>query len=187
MLQAIAHGGELANRLVELFRLGREYLPVDREAPVRREHRGDVVQRKPGGAAKRDQRQALEHERAAAPFLPALPARRVDEPGQFAFADPARVHTILTKSGWAKIDIQPVDVECALPESELVPYLSKLGPVGRVLEGVDARARALAIDKIRAAFDPYVHGTEVRFTAACWVVSAVVTGAAGGRLPSAAP
>jgi hypothetical protein len=25
---------------------------------------------------------------------------------------------------------------------------------------------------VRAAFDPYVHGTEVHFTAACWTVGA---------------
>jgi hypothetical protein len=25
---------------------------------------------------------------------------------------------------------------------------------------------------VRTAFDPYVHGPEVRFTAACWMVAA---------------
>ena len=58
-------------------------------------------------------------ERAAAPFLPQMPARRPDEPGQFAFADRSRVHSILEKSGWTEIDIQPLDVECTLPEREL--------------------------------------------------------------------
>jgi hypothetical protein len=28
------------------------------------------------------------------------------------------------------------------------------------------------IDAVRAAFDPYVQGEEVRFTAACWRISA---------------
>src|SRR5262245_9063864 len=39
-------------------------------------------------------------ERAAASLLPELPARRPDGPGQFAFADGQRVHTILEDSGW---------------------------------------------------------------------------------------
>ena len=38
-------------------------------------------------------------ERAAAPLLPNLPARRPDAPGQFAFADRRRVYSILEESG----------------------------------------------------------------------------------------
>ena len=111
-------------------------------------------------------------ERAAAPLLPDLPVRRPDEPGQFAFADPDRIRRILAESGWAGIGIRPVDVSCALPESELVHYLTRLGPVGLALGGVDEQTRAHVIDTVRAAFDPFVQGTEVRFTAACWLVDA---------------
>ena len=56
-------------------------------------------------------------ERAAAPLLPNLPARRPDAPGQFAFADRRRVHTILEESGWAEIDIRP-DRCCLHPTRE---------------------------------------------------------------------
>jgi SAM-dependent methyltransferase len=111
-------------------------------------------------------------ERAAAPFLPELPARRPDEPGQFAFADRGRVHSILEESGWAEIDIEPLDVVCTLPASELDAYFTRLGPLGRVLLQLDKRARARVIETVRAAFESYVHGAEVRFTAACWMVGA---------------
>ncbi|MFD5947520.1 class I SAM-dependent methyltransferase [Streptomyces collinus] len=111
-------------------------------------------------------------ERAAAPFLPDLPARRPDQPGQFAFADPERVRRILAESGWAGIDIQPVDVVCALPEKDLVTYFTRLGPLGMVLPGADERTRAEIVEAVRPAFDPFVRGTEVRYTAACWMVSA---------------
>jgi len=70
--------------------------------------------------------------------LPDIPARRPNGPGRFAFADRRRVRHILEKSGWAEIDIGPVDV--------------------------------------RAACEPYVHGSEVRFNAACWMV--------GGHAPA---
>ena len=116
-------------------------------------------------------------ERAAAPLLPNLPARRPDAPGQFAFADPRRIHRILEESGWAGIDIQPIDVACTLPEKELVRYLTRLGPLGLILHEADDRTRTLVIETVRAAFEPYVHGAEVRFTAACWRV--------GARAPSA--
>ncbi len=116
-------------------------------------------------------------ERAAAPLLPNLPARRPDAPGQFAFADQRRVHRILEESGWAEIDIRPLDVACTLPEKELVRYLTRLGPLGLALYEADDRTRTQVIETVRAAFEPYVHGAEVRFTAACWMV--------GARAPSA--
>lgn len=111
-------------------------------------------------------------ERAAAPLLPNLPARRPDAPGQFAFADRQRVRAILEEGGWGEIDIRPIDVPCALPEKELVGYLTRLGPVGLVLQEADERTRTRIVETVRAAFDPYVHGDEVRFTAACWMVGA---------------
>jgi SAM-dependent methyltransferase len=111
-------------------------------------------------------------ERAAAPFLPEMPARKGDEPGQFAFADRNRVYSILDGAGWSEIAIEPLDVDCVLPERELEGYVSKLGPLGRVLPQLDAPTRAHIVGTVCAAFDPYVHGVEVRFTAACWRVGA---------------
>lgn len=111
-------------------------------------------------------------ERAAAPLLPNIPARRPDAPGQFAFADQHRVHRILHDSGWTEIDIRPIDVLCTLPEPELIRYLTRLGPVGLALHEADDQTRARVIETVRPAFEPYVHGAEVRFTAACWLVTA---------------
>jgi ubiquinone/menaquinone biosynthesis C-methylase UbiE len=110
-------------------------------------------------------------ERAAAPLLPNLPARLPDAPGQFAFADQHRVSSILAASGWAEIDIRPIDIDCTLPQQELVNYFSRLGPVGMILQETDEQTRTRVIESVRAAFDPYVHGTEVRYTAACWMIS----------------
>jgi SAM-dependent methyltransferase len=111
-------------------------------------------------------------ERAAAPLLPDLPPRQPDAPGQFAFANSDRVRTIFEESGWAEIDIRAIDVACALPETELVRYVTRLGPVGLILLEADEPTRARVIDTLRPAFDPYVHGDEVRFIAACWMIGA---------------
>jgi SAM-dependent methyltransferase len=111
-------------------------------------------------------------ERAAAPFLPNLPPRRPGGPGQFALADPQRVHSILQESGWSEIDIRPLDVACTFSEKELNVYLMRFGPVGMVLQDADERTRTQVSEAVRAAFDPFVHGTEVRFTAACWLIAA---------------
>lgn len=111
-------------------------------------------------------------ERAAAPFVPDMPARTPDEPGQFAFADRSRVYAILEQSGWSKIDIRPMDVECTLPKQALEGYITRLGPLGRVLPQLDEKAQSQVVEAVRAAFDPYVHGNEVRFNAACWTIGA---------------
>jgi hypothetical protein len=112
-------------------------------------------------------------ERAAAPFVPQIPARKADEPGQFGFADRNRVETILEQSGWTDIDIRPLDVECTLPERELDDYIARLGPLARVLQQESAQARQRIVESVRAAFAPYVHGNEIRFKSACWTVRAL--------------
>jgi SAM-dependent methyltransferase len=111
-------------------------------------------------------------ERAAAPLLPGLPPRRADGPGQFAFADRGHVATVLDAAGWRGIDIQPIDVTCTMPEAALLPYATRLGPVGLFLQQADEPTRARVIEAMRAAFEPYVRDGEVRFTAACWMIAA---------------
>jgi SAM-dependent methyltransferase len=111
-------------------------------------------------------------ERAAAPLLPNIPPRKPDAPGQFGFADSERVRRILDHSGWAEIELRPLDVGCRLPEPELIGYFTKFGPLGQVLQQADPATRNHVIATVRAAFDPYVHGAEVRFDAGAWVVTA---------------
>jgi ubiquinone/menaquinone biosynthesis C-methylase UbiE len=123
-------------------------------------------------------------ERAAEPLLPNLTPRQPGAPGQFAFANRERVYSILEESGWTDIDIQPLDVECTLPEEELVRYFTRMGPVGRLLDDADDRTRTQVIEVVRPAFDPYVHGSEVRFTAACWMIAAWIPEPGPQRIPS---
>jgi SAM-dependent methyltransferase len=111
-------------------------------------------------------------ERAAAPLLPNLPPRRPGAPGQFAFGDRQRVLSILEESGWTGIDIRPIDADCTLPEPALEGYFTRLGPVGLALPNADPGTRAQVIETVRTAFEPYVHGQTVRYTAACWMITA---------------
>jgi SAM-dependent methyltransferase len=114
-------------------------------------------------------------ERAAAPLLPALPARAPDGPGQFAFADADKVERLLGAAGWRAVEIGALDVPCAFPQDQLVRYLGLLGPVGIALRQLDAATRARVIDQLLPAFAPYVDGVDggmVRFNAACWRIEA---------------
>ena len=111
-------------------------------------------------------------ERAAATLLPNLPPRRPGAPGQFAFGDSDRVRGILEQSGWAEIEILPIDIRCSLPEKELVRYFTRFGPVGLMFAELDEGTRGRVVETVRAAFDSYVNGAEVSYTAACWMVRA---------------
>jgi hypothetical protein len=70
------------------------------------------------------------------------------------------------------IDIRPLDVVCAFPEKWLVPYFTRFGPLGRLLDDADEQTRDCVVAAVRPAFAPYVHGEEVRFNAACWMIGA---------------
>lgn len=115
-------------------------------------------------------------ERAAAPLLPALPARPADGPGQFAFADARRIETILAQAGWVDVEVRAVDATCSFAAAQLSHYLTKLGPLGLVLEQLDEALRTRVLAAARDALEPYVSGDDVRFNAACWKVSARAAG-----------
>jgi Methyltransferase domain len=111
-------------------------------------------------------------EHAAAPLLPDLPPRRPNAPGQFGFADREHVRGILEGSGWSAVALDPLDLPCAMPEAALLPYVTQLGPVGRLLQQADAEQRSRVVELLLPAFEPFVQGGEVRFVSACWLISA---------------
>jgi len=111
-------------------------------------------------------------ERAAAPLLTGLPPRKPNAPGQFAFADAERVRRILEESGWSGVEFAPLDIACTIPAADLERFFTRLGPLGQVLRDADEATRQRVIREVRAAFAPYLRDGEVRFTAACWMISA---------------
>jgi hypothetical protein len=110
--------------------------------------------------------------RAARPLLPDLPAPPADGPGQFAFADADRVTAILTDAGWSAVDHERLDTEFAMPAAGLETYLTRLGPLSRILPTLEPAPREKVLTAVRGAFAPYMHGDEARFSAACWVLRA---------------
>jgi len=115
-------------------------------------------------------------ERAVGHLLANLPPRRPNAPGQFAFADRDHVSDILGRGGWVHAELAPVDFTCSFPAAALERYFTRLGPVAQALREADEATRRQAIARIRAAFDAYVQGAQVRFVAACWWISARADG-----------
>lgn len=111
-------------------------------------------------------------ERAAANVLPDIPPRVVNAPGQFGFADSNRVRRILEESGWSDAAVTPLDIACSFPEPALARYAARLGPLGSILREVDEPTKARVLAVVLPAFEPYVQGDRVHFTAACWKIVA---------------
>lgn len=111
-------------------------------------------------------------ERAAAPFLPEMPKRPADAPGQFGFAGRERVAAILRESGWSDVQLKPIDVTCALPAGALPHYVAQVGPLSRILPDTDAATRERALAAAMSGFASFAAGDQFRFTAACWSIAA---------------
>jgi SAM-dependent methyltransferase len=109
---------------------------------------------------------------AAAPFLPPTPPPDPNGPGQFAFADKARVEGILERSGWREAKVEKLDVPLAVPLADSLTMMGRMGPVGQAMRQADEATRAKAKDAVRAALAPFVTEGIGRFTAACWLIAA---------------
>jgi SAM-dependent methyltransferase len=97
-------------------------------------------------------------------------------PGEFAFADPSHVRTVLERSGLAEVVIDalddPVTVAGYGTVDEAVRFLSD-GNIGRTLFADAApEVVAAAIADVRAALAPYETPEGVRLGAAAWLVTA---------------
>lgn len=110
--------------------------------------------------------------RAVAPFVPPAPPPAPDAPGQFGFADGARVARILAAAGWRDIVVQPIDVPTEMPEADLMAYVTRMGPAGAALREADPATRARAQGALEDAFRSFVPGGAARFICACWQVTA---------------
>ncbi|MBO9543897.1 class I SAM-dependent methyltransferase [Caulobacter sp.] len=110
--------------------------------------------------------------KAAAPFLPEVPAFDATGPGRFAFADAERVRGILETSGWRDIQIAPLDTVNPLSFDELMTMSLRVGPLNPILKDADDDLRDTVWDAVAIALEPYVKDGVAQMTSACWLVTA---------------
>lgn len=101
-------------------------------------------------------------------------------PGQFAFADPDRVHAILAGAGWRDPHLEAIDLPCVMPASGLQEYVTRLGPLSQALRGLDDAARARALAVALPAFDRFTEGDVIHVDIGCWLVAATSQGCGNG-------
>ena len=112
--------------------------------------------------------------RAIAGLVSPLPPPGPEEPGQFAFGDPARVHRILTQAGFAAPRIDPFSFAMHTPAADLrhaAEAMASFGPISRRLTDQPEMVREAAIDAIAAAIAPHRSGDIVSLGASVWLVA----------------
>src|SRR5271165_3995021 len=118
--------------------------------------------------------------REAAKHAPPLPETAPEDPGPFAFADGDRVRRILSDAGYAKIAVEPHDLDLDIAigkglETGVAAALA-LGPTSRLLDGQSDAVRAAAAADIRDALAARAVGDSVPLGAAIWIVTATNPG-----------
>jgi SAM-dependent methyltransferase len=110
--------------------------------------------------------------RAAQAFLAPTPPLDPTAPGPFAFADRARVESILKAAGFASIEIAAHDAPVSSGDLEqTVATALRIGPLGALLRDQPDKAAGV-VDAIRAALAPYVTAAGVEIASATWIVTA---------------
>jgi SAM-dependent methyltransferase len=105
------------------------------------------------------------------------PAADPTAPGPFAFADPARVESILRQAGWQEVGFEPVDFAYIAghgddPVEDALQLFRRIGPAAPYLRSMEGEARAAAEDLIRGWLADHRSGNLVALAAAAWIVSA---------------
>ena len=109
---------------------------------------------------------------AAFEHLPRPEAPAPGTPGEFAFAEPERVQSILQGAGFTDIAIEPRDAAIGGSSLDLtVDTMLSMGPIGALLREMPEKRDAVG-DSLRKVIAPFAGPQGVRMGAAVWLVSA---------------
>lgn len=95
------------------------------------------------------------------PPAPPLPASDPNEPGQFAFGNPARVLRLLHDAGYPTARVRPFDFNMRFPADDIARTatgLSNMGQTGRLLRDHPEALRTQAATAIAQAITPLAKG-----------------------------
>ncbi|MDN3563233.1 class I SAM-dependent methyltransferase [Paeniroseomonas aquatica] len=104
---------------------------------------------------------------------PAIPPGP-EEPGQFAFADPARVQRILLGAGFRDVALEAADLPMRLgaDAAEAADFAMTIGQASRAAAGLPEAARAAVREGIAAFYQAHDSAAGVVMPAAIWLVTA---------------
>ncbi|MFO1247746.1 MAG: methyltransferase domain-containing protein [Alphaproteobacteria bacterium] len=112
---------------------------------------------------------------AAKPLLPEQPPPDPNAPGPFAFADPQRVLSILTDTGFHDVETRPYDgvMRMGTDIATIAAQTLQIGPLSRAVGEADDATKGKIVEAVRAAMEKFrTPDGEIAPPTACWLVSA---------------
>lgn len=113
---------------------------------------------------------------AAFQHISAPPKPDPHAPGPFAFADPDRVRSILSASGFVDIDLQPRAITMQFGEfptlEENARDLMQIGPIAGLLAEQDEATREKVAEAVTASLAPFFEDGCLHLPGAIWLVTA---------------
>lgn len=106
-----------------------------------------------------------------------LPAPVPYAPGPFAFAEEDYVRSILSKSGWRDIRVDPVDFGFLTgsgedPVADSLHFFTRIGPAARAMKDMNEGDRADALQRLQRWLTSRQRNGVIALTAAAWIVTA---------------
>ncbi|MDH4040703.1 MAG: methyltransferase domain-containing protein [Gammaproteobacteria bacterium] len=112
---------------------------------------------------------------AALQHLPPPEPPPPNAPGPFAFADPARVESILNAAGFNRVALQPFETTLRVSQGrelpEAVRELARIGPVSRLLTGQPQSVLDTVFPAIEDALRPWFRNGALDMQCAVWLVT----------------
>lgn len=111
---------------------------------------------------------------AAREFLPQQPPPDPYAPGPFAFADSARLKSILEGAGFTNVKVEKLDtvMHMAASAKDAAQFSLGIGPLARAAAELDEATRAKIVERVAAAMAKFETPSGVTPPAACWLVGA---------------
>jgi SAM-dependent methyltransferase len=102
------------------------------------------------------------------------PLPPVGAPGPFGLADPDRDREILIEAGYENVAVEDVreQIVAGTDADDAYEWVSTIGPVRALLEGLGAAERSAALQNLRTLLDAHVTGEGVVFGSRSWLISA---------------
>jgi ubiquinone/menaquinone biosynthesis C-methylase UbiE len=109
-------------------------------------------------------------------LLPPITPPGPEDPGQFSWADAARVHRILETAGFQDISLTPHDPEMPLAgrggAAEAASFMSRVGPVVRAMSDASEQRRKEVRAALEAFFKIHEGPNGIVLPGAIWVITA---------------
>ncbi|GAA4796381.1 methyltransferase domain-containing protein [Streptomyces sanyensis] len=102
-----------------------------------------------------------------------LPAPEPGAPGPFSLADPRVVREVLTAAGFAEPELTGVELPMTFGRTADQAYAFVSGLLAWMVEDLDERTRARALDDLRTDISAHATGAGVLYESAVWIVRTV--------------